>query len=83
MGWIAAIVAAVIVLLVVWAAVVWSRRSPAALSEEHPHPRQPEVVDRPAGPAAEATGVEDAGAPSTDPALRAREDPGPRPPAPG
>lgn len=72
MGWL--IVALAVTALVVWVSVLLSRRSPARLSEEDtPADRESNVVERPAGPDAEATGVEEPGTPTTRPPARPGE----------
>jgi len=58
---IALIAVAIAVVAIVYGAAVLSRRSPAALSEEHGHPQPDDVVERPAGPGAEPMGVDDTG----------------------
>jgi hypothetical protein len=81
---IALIALAVAVVAIVYGAIVLSRRSPAALSEEDGRlaedtrmsgedhgwdagSRGDDVVERPAGPDAEAMGVDDGGRPTTIP----------------
>jgi hypothetical protein len=65
MGW--ALLIATIVVLVVGIVVLARQGNPADLSEQEGTDAQSAVVDRPAGPGAEAMGVADPGSPSTAP----------------
>ncbi|HLM64202.1 MAG TPA: hypothetical protein VK306_07875 [Acidimicrobiales bacterium] len=78
------IIILVVAILAACAAVALSRRrSPARLSEEDGDPRRPwdDVVERPAGADAEATGVDEPGVGTTTPpvARSRRRDPDVRP----